>query len=1183
MTALWDKNARILAVVPFSRNVIWLGQALESLLHQSRPPDEITVVDCGAGAESLDDIVGSYDGVTFLRATAVCSPVAAVCRVAATAAFDGYLVQYAEDWAATDRLEQLLATARATNATAVSSSHYSFDVARGEGRVDMLAGGQRPGVVGPRTALFAPSYLPQIAVSAASANPRRNAELAAVRDVLLYARSTHQPGRQASDDRFGLRLLRESSTVPRRLATRRRRTPAPAKPPIFIVGGRAGDAATLAWAIGMHPAIVTVVDTSWLTDLATQAANFAGYPPGARLTGYDASSPMASVRAAFEAAVWATPAFLTAQDPTPAAPTWVAALPPSRRAIAAACATYPDARLIHVTRDIGSLRALEADEREWSEATMAILEVERFFAAERALRLRYEQLVRDPAATLGACLRFLGERPESRCTWPYVAPADLLNLDVVPTGPSSLAEVLSHALLPPGTTTTRTVAELNVVASFISGGESSSSTTVTQTAASKEAAGTSKKKRKPVPIDAAACRRVASHHAPGDSIVCVVSRGDDQLLDLGEALVGWHFPRAADGSYPGYYPASGADAVEHLKSLQAAGASFLLIPPPHGWWLEHYDEFRDHLQQHCRLAATDPAAGWLFDLRGGSTGSPDAVGTPAVDEARDAQAHSSVAAPDPLVTVIVTTYNMEQYIEQSLRSLAGQSYRPLEILVVDDASKDGTLAVLQRLKNEIPNLRVLSQRRNAGTYVARNLGIRGARGSLITFNDADDISHPDRIRRQVDLWRRRAVNPDETMVVCDYQRISESGETILNRGLVQRLSMQSPLIPKAVFDEMGVFDSVRMSADAELIDRFRIRFSASNILHVKAALYFAKVRGGSLTAAVGAESSLGTSEADAERPVQEFLSEPRRQYLASYQAWHRDRGTDVRMEFPLRARPFYTPDQHARDVPSPARVVAGMATHLGRRSTVEHAVQSIAAQVDMLFLHLNDYDEPPPGVCLPNVKITTYAEHGDLNDAGKFLMLPQVNGDSYIFAVDDDIVYPSNYVEHLLAALEQFGRSVAVGVHGVVLAWPLERFFEGRSVAHFRRPAVHRRFVDIVGTGTVAFHSSAVNLSLADFQEPGMADLWFAAACKEQGVPRIMVERPDRWLGPLDAEDSLWSAFGMNDSIQTRVALDRGPWGRESLSRELAAWGGEGADDPFFWERFGFGSTTFPVLEHRTS
>jgi hypothetical protein len=81
--------------------------------------------------------------------------------------------------------------------------------------------------------------------------------------------------------------------------------------------------------------------------------------------------------------------------------------------------------------------------------------------------------------------------------------------------------------------------------------------------------------------------------------VIVISKGDDELLRL-DGKQGWHFPRATNGVYAGFYPADSAAAIAHLEELRAAGGDYLLIPETALWWLDHYAEFRRHLESHYR-------------------------------------------------------------------------------------------------------------------------------------------------------------------------------------------------------------------------------------------------------------------------------------------------------------------------------------------------------------------------------------------------------------------------------------------------------------------------------------------------------------------------------------------------------------------------------------------------------
>jgi len=91
---------------------------------------------------------------------------------------------------------------------------------------------------------------------------------------------------------------------------------------------------------------------------------------------------------------------------------------------------------------------------------------------------------------------------------------------------------------------------------------------------------------------------------PPDATVLVVSKGDDDLLKF-EGRKGWHFPRDKDGGYAGN-PADSAEAVAQLEALRAKGGQYLLFPEPAFWWLEHYQEFQQHLDgRYTRVYGDD--------------------------------------------------------------------------------------------------------------------------------------------------------------------------------------------------------------------------------------------------------------------------------------------------------------------------------------------------------------------------------------------------------------------------------------------------------------------------------------------------------------------------------------------------------------------------------------------------
>jgi len=114
----------------------------------------------------------------------------------------------------------------------------------------------------------------------------------------------------------------------------------------------------------------------------------------------------------------------------------------------------------------------------------------------------------------------------------------------------------------------------------------------------------------------------------------------------------------------------------------------------------------------------------------------------------------------PLVSVVIPCYNAVATLANTVRSVRAQTYPNIEIVAVNDGSRDGTLALLESLKG--PDLRIIDQP-NAGAAAARNAAIAVARGEILAFVDADDSWHPEKIARQVEVF---LANPPVAMVGC---------------------------------------------------------------------------------------------------------------------------------------------------------------------------------------------------------------------------------------------------------------------------------------------------------------------------------------------------------------------------------------------------------------------------------
>ncbi len=134
----------------------------------------------------------------------------------------------------------------------------------------------------------------------------------------------------------------------------------------------------------------------------------------------------------------------------------------------------------------------------------------------------------------------------------------------------------------------------------------------------------------------------------------------------------------------------------------------------------------------------------------------------------------------PKVSVILPVYNAEKCLRRAVESLFRQSYRNIEIILVDDASTDATGDIVEQLRQESPfPFIALRLERNQGPSQARNAALAKAAGELIAYQDADDESEYRRFEEQVDFLKR---NPSVAMVYTDFTVVSGSHMRIQSAG-----------------------------------------------------------------------------------------------------------------------------------------------------------------------------------------------------------------------------------------------------------------------------------------------------------------------------------------------------------------------------------------------------------------
>jgi glycosyltransferase involved in cell wall biosynthesis len=214
----------------------------------------------------------------------------------------------------------------------------------------------------------------------------------------------------------------------------------------------------------------------------------------------------------------------------------------------------------------------------------------------------------------------------------------------------------------------------------------------------------------------------------------------------------------------------------------------------------------------------------------------------------------------PAISVVMAAFNAERFIGEAIASVLTQTFDDLELIVVDDASSDGTGDVIAHFAERDGRVRMLRNERNLGTGVSLNRGIAAARANLIGRLDADDICFPERFERQVEAMRQ-----DPDLVVSgtylqyinadgDILGVSEAGPSsdrqfarMRERGYPTMVMGGTALMRRDAFEKAGGFDPEFKSA--EDLDLFSRMAHFGKVVAIPEPLLLYRIHRGSLVLA----------------------------------------------------------------------------------------------------------------------------------------------------------------------------------------------------------------------------------------------------------------------------------------------------------------------------------------------
>ncbi|MEC5425933.1 glycosyltransferase family A protein [Virgibacillus sp. C22-A2] len=256
---------------------------------------------------------------------------------------------------------------------------------------------------------------------------------------------------------------------------------------------------------------------------------------------------------------------------------------------------------------------------------------------------------------------------------------------------------------------------------------------------------------------------------------------------------------------------------------------------------------------------------------------------------------SRKTANGPKVSVIIPAYNSETGIRTAIESILTQTWKNIELLVVDDCSKDKTAEVIKEYTKKDPRVKLFQTPANSGPYAARNIALNEASGEFVTINDADDWSHAEKIETQV---THLIANQNIIANTSEHARLTEAFK-LYRRGSVGKyiFSNMSSLMfrREPVLREVGYWDNVRFAADSEYKRRMAKIFGEENVVDLKTGpLSFPRQAEGSLTGS----SAFGYNG---------HLKGVRREYAEAHRYYHK-KAANLYYPFQQEKRPYPVPE-----------------------------------------------------------------------------------------------------------------------------------------------------------------------------------------------------------------------------------------------------------------------------------
>ncbi len=220
-----------------------------------------------------------------------------------------------------------------------------------------------------------------------------------------------------------------------------------------------------------------------------------------------------------------------------------------------------------------------------------------------------------------------------------------------------------------------------------------------------------------------------------------------------------------------------------------------------------------------------------------------------------------------------------------------------------------------------------------------------------------------------------------------------------------------------------------------------------------------------------------------------------------------------------------------RDLRRNKTVTACMASIPSREDALQRTVASLINQVDALMIHLNGYAAVPQYLNHPKIEVV--AGDNSLGANSKFHYVDDLSG--YVFICDDDLLYPADYVQKMQRGIDAYRCLIGASGNSIIDSYPVKSYLKGIEIHPLQRELKEDTNADVVGTGTLGFHTEDLKLKSSEIIYRNRVDLSLMRVARRDKLQRKIIKHPHRWITRSTNDHGLHEENLADDSESTGI------------------------------------------------